>query len=81
MIFLAAGTERATVAQLAKHLRPGGLLISGFQLVAGRYSIETYDADVAAAGLEPYERFASWDRDRWTGTGGYVVSVSRRPPE
>jgi SAM-dependent methyltransferase len=80
MIFLAPGTERATVIQLAQHLRPGGLLISGFQLAAGRYSLESYDADVAAAGLEPYERFASWDRDQWTGSGGYAVSVHRRPP-
>ncbi len=80
MIFLARGTEAATVAQLAKHLRGGGLLISGFQLAAGRYSLEAYDADVAAAGLEPYERYASWDRDRWTGAGGYAVSVHRRPP-
>jgi SAM-dependent methyltransferase len=79
MIFLATGTERDTVAQLAKHLRPGGLLIAGFQLVAGRYSLEEYDDDVAAAGLELYERYASWGRDPWTGSGGYAVSVHRRP--
>ena len=79
MIFLAPGTERAAVTQLSKHLRAGGLLISGFQLVPGRYSLESYDTDVAAAGLELYERFASWDRGRWTGAGGYAVSVHRRP--
>ena len=79
MIFLAPGTERAAVTQLSKHLRAGGLLISGFQLVPGRYSLEAYDADVAAAGLELYERFASWDRGRWTVAGGYAVSVHRRP--
>lgn len=79
MIFLEPGTEAITVGRLADHLVPGGLLIAGFQLVADGYGIERYDNDCEAAGLEPYERFSSWSRDRWDGTDGYAVSVHRRP--
>ena len=80
MIFLAAGTERQVVARLAEHLVPGGLLVAGFQLIPGRHSLEDYEADAAAAGLVPYERFASWSRDPWTADAGYVVAVHRQPP-
>jgi hypothetical protein len=69
------------VERLAAHLVPGGLLIAGFQLVAGRYGLDAYDADCAAAGLEPFERFSTWARDPWHGEGGYAVSVHRRPVE
>ena len=79
LIFLEPGTEAATVERLAEHLVPGGLLISGFQLTANRYQLEAYDADCAAAGLQLFERFSTWSRDRWDGHGGYAVSVHRRP--
>jgi len=78
MIFLQPGTESATVWRLAEHLRPGGTLICGFQLTAGRYSVEEYDRDCAEAGLELVERFASWSRDPWTIDSGYAVSVHSR---
>jgi len=80
MIFLTPGTERQVVERLAAHLVPGGLLVSGFQLLPGRHTLEDYEADTAAAGLVPYERFASWSRDPWTADAGYVVAVHRRPP-
>lgn len=79
MIFLQPGTEAATVGRLAAYLEPGGLLVSGFQLTAGRYSIERYDADCTAAGLTLLERYASWDRRRWDIDSGYAVSVHQRP--
>ena len=81
MIFVAEGTESAVVARLAEHLVPGGLLISGFQLLPGRYRLDDYDRDCEAAGLELYERFSSWTRDPWDGHGGYAVSVHQRPPD
>jgi predicted TPR repeat methyltransferase len=80
MIFLTPGTEAQVVERLAAHLVPGGLLVSGFQLLPGRHTLEDYEADVAAAGLVPYERYASWARDPWTADAGYVVAVHRRPP-
>jgi SAM-dependent methyltransferase len=79
MIFVNPGSEGDAIARMAEHLRPGGLLISGFQLLAGRYSLIDYDRDAEAAGLEAYARFSSWSRDPWTGSGGYVVDVHQRP--
>lgn len=75
MIFLAPGSESATVARLAAHLKPGGLLVAGFQLVAGGYDVATYDADCARADLQLIERYASWSRDPWSMSSGYAVSV------
>ncbi|MEI2654036.1 MAG: hypothetical protein V9G12_18155 [Microthrixaceae bacterium] len=40
MIFLQPGTEAVTVDRLAEHLRPGGMLVTGFQLTAGRYGVD-----------------------------------------
>jgi len=76
MIFVVPGTEGAVVERTAAHLRPGGLLVAGFQLVAGRLSLERYDELAAAAGLTLVDRFATWGRDPWSG-GDYAVSVHR----
>lgn len=79
MIFVAPGTEGEVVANMARHLAPGGVLIAGFQLQAGRLALDAYDAHCAAAGLSLAERYATWDRDAWRGAGGYAVSVHRQP--
>lgn len=78
MIFLAPGTEAATVARLAAHLADGGVLVAGFSLSHDAYGLERYDADCAAAGLVLDARWATWDRDPWVPGGDYAVSVHRR---
>lgn len=75
MIFLEAGTEAAVVDNLARHLRPGGRLVAGFQLGDGRVPLAEYDAACDAAGLGLEERFATWDRRRWNPDDDYAVSV------
>ena len=77
MIFLEPGTEGAVVANLAGMLRPGGLLVAGFQL-DGHLPLGDYDRHCHHAGLEPVERWATWDRQRWQEGGPYAVSVHRR---
>ncbi len=77
MIFVAPDSERAVVANVARHLHVGGLLVAGFQL-GHRLTLEAYDAMTAAAGLEPAERWASWDRAPWRADDDYAVSVHRR---
>ena len=78
MIFLEPGTEAAVVANLARHLEPGGALVAGFSLEPGRLDLATYDAHAASAGLELAERWATWDRQPFAG-GDYAVSVHRLP--
>jgi SAM-dependent methyltransferase len=73
MIFVRPGTEAVVVANLARHVAPGGLLIAGFQLT-GPYTLDAYDADCRAAGLDLVDRFATWEGDPYDG-GAYAVSV------
>lgn len=79
MIFLEPGTEARTVRHLARLVRPGGLLVSGFQLTRGQYGIDAYDRDCAAAGLHAVARYSTWTRDPWTSDAGYAVSVHAAP--
>ncbi len=77
MIFVEPGTEAEVVRNLAYHLRPGGHLVSGFQL-DHPYGVDRYDIDCTAAGLELVGRHATWDGAPWTVGAGYAVSVHRR---
>jgi SAM-dependent methyltransferase len=76
MIFLAHGTEAAVVANLARHVAPGGHLVAGFQLRRG-YDLDRYDADCTVAGLTLAARFATWEGAPWQSGGHYAVSVHR----
>ena len=75
MIFLEPGTEPAVVSNLAHLLRPGGLLVAGFQL-GPQLGAERYDVLCAHAKLAPVHRWATWERDPYLG-GDYAVSVHR----
>jgi len=78
ILFVAPGTEARVIANLARHLVPGGLLIAGFQLTSPVYGIDGYDADAAVAGLALTERWATWEREPWRPGSNYAVSVHRR---
>ncbi|MFC5139151.1 methyltransferase domain-containing protein [Actinomycetospora rhizophila] len=86
---LTPGTHAAVVANLAGHLRPGGLLVAGFGLDADHVpftlpddvpfpGLDAYDEACAAAGLALQARTADWDGDEPYEGGGYAVSVHRR---
>jgi SAM-dependent methyltransferase len=77
MIFLAPGTEAGVVANMARHLSPGGALVAGFQLQPGGLDLGSYDRHAADAGLDLTERWATWDREPYDG-GDYAVSVHHR---
>ena len=64
MIFLTPGTEGAVLAN---------------QLAPDRLPIARYDALAADAGLQPLERWSTWDGDAWTESSTYAVSVHQRP--
>lgn len=76
VIFLDAGTEGRVLDELGRHLAPGGLLVSGFQLWPRRVSFAEYDALAASVGFERVSRWATWDREAFAG-GNYAVSVHR----
>jgi SAM-dependent methyltransferase len=79
MIFVAPGTEGEVLQRLAAHLAPGGHLVAGFQLQPGRLDLATYDRLAADAGLDLFERWATWSCDPFVPAGAsYAVSVHRR---
>jgi SAM-dependent methyltransferase len=78
MLFVDRGTEGAVLANMARHLEPGGRLIAGFQLGMRGPTLDSYDALARDAGLELEERWATWDGEPWRPGGGYAVSVHRR---
>ncbi len=75
MIFVTPGTEADVVANLALHVRPGGLLIAGFQLHEDRLDLAQYDAMCRSVGLELRDRWSTWGRDPYAAGGAYAVSV------
>jgi trans-aconitate methyltransferase len=77
ILFVGQGNEHEVVRRLAAHLAPGGLLVAGFQLDTGRYSLASYDADAQAAGFALKDRYATWDQSAFDN-GGYAVSVHTR---
>jgi SAM-dependent methyltransferase len=77
MIFLAPGTEGAALANLGRHVAPGGRLIAGFQVHEHRLPLAAFDAAATAAGFAVVERHATWDREPYEG-GDYAVSVLAR---
>jgi SAM-dependent methyltransferase len=79
MIFLDPGTQASAVVCLAEHLEPGGLLVSGFQLLKGQYGLAAYEEHCAAAGLAPVARYSTWNRDPFGPDSGYLVAVHRAP--
>lgn len=80
VLFTPPGTEAAVIGRCAEHVAGTGALVTGFQLLPGRYGLDQLDRDAAAVGLALEARFATWDRQPLAGSAGdYAVSVFRRP--
>ncbi|MDG2026812.1 MAG: class I SAM-dependent methyltransferase [Acidimicrobiales bacterium] len=78
MIFVAPGTEAGVVANMARHVRPSGLLVAGFQTGGSRLSADDYDRHAEASGLARVARWATWGREPFAG-GDYAVFVHIAP--
>jgi SAM-dependent methyltransferase len=79
---LEPGTLLAVATGLAAHLDGGGRLVCGFGLDPEHLPggcpvtpLAEVDDAFAAAGLEPVDRWSSWDRTPFTDPDGYVVTV------
>lgn len=83
MTFLAPGTAAAVLRRFARHVKPGGRIVTGFG--AGRgYEFDQFLSDVDDAGLTVQHRFATWDLQPFTETSDFLVAVlvpvsGRRP--
>jgi 2-polyprenyl-3-methyl-5-hydroxy-6-metoxy-1,4-benzoquinol methylase len=78
LVFVAPGTERDVLARLYAHVRPDGVVVTGFA-TDRPYGLSAFDDDCAAAGLVLEHRFATWDLRPWEADASWAVSVLRRP--
>ena len=80
ILFVDESDRAGAIANVARHLEPGGLVIAGFQLARAdgrRVSLEDWDRWTAAVGLALIERFSTWDEEPFVNAHDYVVSVHR----
>lgn len=77
MVFLAPGTEQEVLCRAAAHLAPGGRLVSGWR--TDRMPRSDYDDLARRAGLEPVDRYATWDGEPWHDGADWCVAVDQRP--
>lgn len=78
LLFVAPGTEQDVLGSLRRAVRPGGRIVTGFA-TDREYALETFDADVAAAGLVVEQRFATWDLVPWNADADFAVTFLRVP--
>jgi len=80
MIYLTPGSEATVLANMRAHLRPGGLLIAGFESHPPSWSTLTptrYAELASAAGLTLLHQWAGWDREPWHEQSGYALFVHK----
>ncbi len=78
LIFVPAGVEDRVIANAARWLAPGGLLVTGYSLQPDGFGPRRHDALAAAAGLELQDRWSTWDRRPFSAGDRYAVAVHRR---
>jgi 2-polyprenyl-3-methyl-5-hydroxy-6-metoxy-1,4-benzoquinol methylase len=78
LVFVAPGSERDVLAHVAAHVRPDGVVVTGFA-TDREYQLDAFDRDCAAAGLLLEHRFATWDLRPWQDGAPWAVTVLRRP--
>jgi hypothetical protein len=60
---------------MAAHVRPGGLLVSGWR--TDLLTREGYDALAAGAGLHAVARYSTWQAEPWQDDADWCVAVDR----
>lgn len=75
MIFLERGTEGAVLRNVARHLAPGGHLVTGFYLSMGYLDLDEYDRLAGESEFVLTERYSGWRREPWQRDSKYAVSV------
>lgn len=78
LVFVAPGSEVQVLSRVAAHVRPDGVIVTGFATDRD-YAIDAFDRDWAAAGLVLEHRFATWDLRPWHDDAPWVVTVLRKP--
>jgi 2-polyprenyl-3-methyl-5-hydroxy-6-metoxy-1,4-benzoquinol methylase len=80
LVFVTPGSERQVLARVAAHVRPDGVVVTGFA-TDRPYGLDGFDEDCAAVGLVLEHRFATWDLRPWRSDAGWAVTVLRKPTD
>ena len=78
LIFVPRGSEGRVIANGARWLRRGGLLVSGYSLRAGGFDPQRHDSLAADSGLVLRDRWSTWDRQPFSAGDSYAVAVHQR---
>lgn len=76
--FVDPASRAPVIANMALHLRRGGLLIDGHSLRGTDVQLADHDAWASASGLELAGRWSTWQRDAFDASSGFAVSVFRK---
>jgi SAM-dependent methyltransferase len=79
LVFVTPGSEHQVLERVAAHVRPDGVVVTGFHTDRD-YALADFDRDCAAAGLVLEHRFATWDLRPWHEDANWAVTVLRVPP-
>lgn len=74
LAFIPDASHHQALGVLATRLAPAGRLVVGFGLSRGR-SVETFEADATAAGLQIIQRFSSWEIHPFDADSDFMVAV------
>ncbi len=78
LIFVPSGSEEQVIANVARWLRPGGRLVSGYSLQPHGFGPGEHDALAARVGLALQDRWSTWDRQPFSPGDSYAVAVHRK---
>jgi SAM-dependent methyltransferase len=78
LIFVTPGTEGAVMRNVARWLRPGGHLVTGYSVNPGGFGPARHDPLAASAGLVLQDRWSTWDKAPYGPAASYAVAVHRR---
>jgi SAM-dependent methyltransferase len=77
--FVEPADRAAAVHGCARHVDEDGRLVTGASLRPGWPSVDDLDRWSTEAGLALEARYGGWAGEPWVPSGGYAVTVSRRP--
>jgi SAM-dependent methyltransferase len=75
--FVIPELRRQALENLVHHLNPGGLLINGHSIRPDGCPPALLAIWAEAAGLEPVQRWSTWDRDPFVDNSDYSLTVHR----
>lgn len=79
LVFLTPCSEERVVANLARHVRPGGVLVAGFATDRD-YTVDAFHRDLSATGMTVEHTMSTWDLRPYSRGAQWAVTIARKAP-